>query len=78
MTEEEAPTASFQTLDEKKVTYQLITTAEERKRLVDKLLLQKSVCFDTETTGLNPLTADLIGLAFCYEKNNGTSVILYL
>lgn len=69
MTEEEAPIASFQTLDEKKVTYQLITTAEERKRLVDKLLLQKSVCFDTETTGLNPLTADLIGLAFCYEKN---------
>ena len=69
MTEEEAPIASFQTLDEKKVNYQLITTAEERKSLVDKLLRQESVCFDTETTGLNPLTADLIGLAFCFEKN---------
>ena len=30
---------------------------------------QTSVCFDTETTGLNPLTTDLIGLAFCFEKN---------
>ena len=69
MTEEEAPIVSFQTLDEKKVNYQLITTAEERKSLVDKLLRQESVCFDTETTGLNPLTADLIGLAFCFEKN---------
>ena len=69
MTEEEAPIASFQTLDEKKVNYKLITTAEERKSLVDKLLRQESVCFDTETTGLNPLTADIIGLAFCYEKN---------
>ena len=68
MTEEEAPIASFQTLDEKKVNYQLITTAEERKSLVDKLLRQESVCFDTETTGLNPLTADLIGLAFVMKK----------
>lgn len=67
--EEEAPIASFQTLNETKVNYQLITSAEERKSLVDKLLRQESVCFDTETTGLNPLTADLIGLAFCYEKN---------
>ena len=29
---------------------------------------QTSVCFDTETTGLNPLTADLIGLAFCFDR----------
>ena len=29
---------------------------------------QTSVCFDTETTGLNPQTADLIGLAFCFDR----------
>lgn len=69
MAEEEIPVASYQSIDEQKVNYQLISTAEERANLLSDLMQQKSVCFDTETTGLNPLTADLIGLAFCYEKN---------
>jgi DNA polymerase-1 len=42
-----------------------------RKLLVDKLLKQKSVCFDTETTGLNTLEAELVGIAFSYEKGKG-------
>ena len=32
---------------------------------------QASVCFDTETTGLNPLTATLVGIAFSWEKGKG-------
>ena len=45
MTEEEARLYPFKPLMKKKVNYQLITTAEERKSLVDKLLRQESVCF---------------------------------
>ena len=32
---------------------------------------QTSVCFDTETTGLNPLTAELVGIAFSWEAGKG-------
>jgi len=32
---------------------------------------QTSVCFDTETTGLNPLTAELVGIAFSWEATKG-------
>ena len=32
---------------------------------------QPSVCFDTETTGLNPLTAELVGIAFSWEAGKG-------
>ena len=32
---------------------------------------QTSVCFDTETTGLNPLTAELVGIAFSWEVGKG-------
>ena len=32
---------------------------------------QASVCFDTETTGLNPLTAELVGIAFSWEAGKG-------
>ena len=29
----------------------------------------REIVIDTETTGLNPLTADIIGMSFCFEKN---------
>ena len=32
---------------------------------------QTSVCFDTETTGLNPLTAELVGISFSWETGKG-------
>ncbi len=51
--------------------YQYINNELSRKLLIKKLIQQKSVCFDTETTGLNPLTADLVGIAFSYEKGKG-------
>ena len=38
---------------------------------IDNLMKQPSVCFDTETTGLNPLTAALVGIAFSWEKGKG-------
>jgi DNA polymerase-1 len=47
----------------------LIDNAEKRLSLLSQLLEQKSVCFDTETTGLNPLKADIIGMSFSFKKN---------
>jgi DNA polymerase-1 len=41
------------------------------KLFVKNLLNQSSVCFDTETTGLNPLTAELVGIAFSWEASKG-------
>mgnify|MGYP003322367285 FL=1 len=38
---------------------------------VEKLLQQNSVCFDTETTGLDALQAELVGIAFSWEKGTG-------
>ncbi len=51
--------------------YQFVETTLSRKLLLKKLLLQSSVCFDTETTGLDPLTAELVGIAFSWEKGKG-------
>lgn len=67
--EKEIPVASYQNISDQQIKYQLVSTAEQRSQLLTDLIQQTSVCFDTETTGLNPLTADLIGLAFCFEKN---------
>ena len=51
--------------------YQFINTSLARKILINKLLNQKSVCFDTETTSLNTFEAELVGISFSYEKGKG-------
>lgn len=49
--------------------YILINTEEERLRLARLLEQAPSWCFDTETTGLDPLTDSLLGIAFCMEPH---------
>jgi DNA polymerase-1 len=48
--------------------YLLIKDERELLNLNEKLCAQQSVCFDTETTGTNPITSELVGLSFsCRE-----------
>ncbi len=51
--------------------YQNVTTGMAIKLFLQNLMQQTSVCFDTETTGLNPLTAQLVGIAFSWEASKG-------
>lgn len=51
--------------------YQSIATPIALKLFLDTLMKQKSVCFDTETTSLNPLDAQLVGIAFSWEAHKG-------
>ncbi|MCK5638360.1 MAG: DNA polymerase I, partial [Flavobacteriaceae bacterium] len=51
--------------------YQYINTDLSRNLLIKKLMQQKSVCFDTETTSLNTFEAELVGISFSFEKGKG-------
>ncbi len=55
--------------------YTIVETREDRKALLKKLLKQKAVCFDTETTGLDPRTALPLGIAFAYEPHRAYYVV---
>lgn len=48
--------------------YQLVDTPELRKRLVKYLLVQDEICFDTETDNLDPIEANMVGIAFSYQQ----------
>ncbi|MBS1948903.1 MAG: DNA polymerase I [Bacteroidetes bacterium] len=37
------------------------------KELVENLFARKEICFDTETTGIDPNDAELVGLSFAYK-----------
>lgn len=51
--------------------YQSVASGMATKLFVNNLMQQTSVCFDTETTGLNPITAELVGIAFSWEIGKG-------
>jgi len=48
--------------------YTLIQTDNELEQLLSHLSESEEFCFDTETTGVNALTSDIVGLAFSTEK----------
>ena len=51
--------------------YQHVQPGKGTDLFIKSLLQQAVVCFDTETTGLNPITAELVGIAFSWEKGSG-------
>ena len=46
--------------------YHLLDTPELQQQLAQFLALQKEFCFDTETTSLDTMTTELVGLSFAY------------
>jgi DNA polymerase-1 len=52
-------------------SYQLIDTPESRKALVELLMQQESISFDTETTGTDANLAELVGLSFSIKSGEG-------
>ena len=51
--------------------YRLVDTPELRRSLIHFLSLQERFCFDTETTSIDAVEADLVGLAFAYRPGEG-------
>ena len=51
--------------------YQFVNSPLGRSLLLKKILSQKSVCFDTETTSLDSLQAELVGIAFSWDNHKG-------
>jgi DNA polymerase-1 len=74
-TDEDTSSASenayYATLENTEHFYQIIQGDLALKLLLQNLEKQTTVCFDTETTGLDALTAELVGIAFSYEKGKG-------
>jgi len=64
----EERTSFYNTLENTTHSYQAVEGDLGIKLLLQNLQKQTSVCFDTETTGLDALNAELVGMSFSYEK----------
>lgn len=49
--------------------YQLIDSQDKMEDLAQKLLAQDFFSLDTETTGVDPITAELVGMSFSFAEN---------
>jgi DNA polymerase-1 len=65
-----------QTIADVKHKYETVESAKDRKSLIKKLLQQDSICFDTETTGLDPRQALPLGIAFSFQPHTGFYVVV--
>lgn len=69
MEEEEASSyQSFNTLENTPHQYHLVQGEAAIKGLISYLSRQTSFCFDTETTNINAIDAELVGMSFAYRK----------
>ena len=62
--------------DEWESDYTTIKNKKEFDELVDKLKTLKEFAFDFETTGPNPMTAEPVGVSFCWQEKQAHYVPL--
>ena len=55
---------ALKTMSDVETSYYLINDDTGRKELLKKLMAEKLVCLDTETSGLDPLLSELVGMSF--------------
>ena len=58
----------YATLENTEHFYQIVQGDLPVRLLLQNLMSQTSVCFDTETTGIDALNAELVGMSFSFEK----------
>lgn len=61
-------TDEYSNLDTTPHVYKIVETEEDISELTNELLKQKSVCFDTETTGVDPLLSELVGISISFKE----------
>lgn len=74
--EDEAPAtleeiSGRKTIKDVSHVYQHVTPGMGFKLFLQNALKQRMFCFDTETTSINPLLAELVGIAFSWEPGKG-------
>jgi DNA polymerase-1 len=68
---ETVPASNLSTINDVVHNYRLIEGDEDLAVFIDSLSSLKEFCFDTETTSVDPLNAELVALSFCWEKATG-------
>lgn len=61
--------SNLESLNSLTYDYQLIDTESKRQEIIKKLLTSEILALDTETTGTDPMDAELVGMSFSIAEN---------
>ncbi|TAM99924.1 MAG: DNA polymerase I [Chitinophagaceae bacterium] len=63
--------SSIATIETVPHQYTLTQSDKELNSLIAELLKHQEICFDTETTGTDPLTSEIVGMSFSVKEHQG-------
>ncbi len=66
---EEKNTPTIKTIENTKHKYHLVDSEEKAQELANILLQNNSLCFDTETTGIDANNSELVGISFAVKAH---------
>ena len=66
-----APAGKLSDISSVSHDYVFIADESQLRDIVQKAQLQKEICFDTETTGLDPLNSEIVAISLSWEKGTG-------
>ena len=72
--DQDSPSIERSTIESVPHNYVTIETREELEEFVSQALKQDEICFDSETTSINPLDSELVALSFSWSKSSGCLV----
>ncbi|WP_321978823.1 DNA polymerase I [Prevotella sp.] len=68
--------SSFESLKTTPHEYKLIDTEDDARKLFDFFITKQNLCLDTETTSINPIDTELVGLSFSVEEGKAFYVAI--
>ena len=73
---DDAQFSSFESLETVAHKYKLIETESDARRIFDYFVTKQILSLDTETTSVNAIDAELVGLSFCVEPHEAFYVAI--
>ena len=71
---EESKNSNLTRLEDLNYDYQLLDNEEKISGFIQNILTKEIFSLDTETTGTDPITAELVGMSFSYAENQAVYV----
>lgn len=71
---DESKNSNLSRLEDLNYDYQLLDSEEKINEFIQNILTKEIFSLDTETTGTDPITAELVGMSFSYAENQAVYI----
>ena len=70
----ETDNSDLKSLEDLDYDYSLLDNDDKADAFIAEAMTKNALCFDTETTGIDPITAELVGMSFSFKENQAVYI----